>query len=86
MEGPPLPYMHNFFFLNRLRTFFGHVWSYEQIAKRIKLFRGREVTNLAPFNIDSPLYISKKKFVLFIRFMVLKTTGLNSRFQRKNRF
>ena len=29
--------------------------------------------------------ITQKKFVLFIRFMVLKTTGLSSGFQRKNR-
>ena len=41
---------------------------------------------LGPFNIDSPLYNSKKKFVPIIRFIVLKMTGLGSRFQRKNRF
>ena len=42
--------------------FSGHIWSYEHIAKTIKLFRGWEVTDLAPFNIDidSPLYNSKK--------------------------
>ena len=66
--------------------FFGYICSYEQIAKRIKLFCGREVMGLAAFNIDSSLYNSKKKIVLFIRFMVLKMTGLSSRFQRKNRF
>ena len=33
--------------------FSGHIWSYEHIAKRIKLFRGREVTDLVPFNICS---------------------------------
>ena len=40
--------------------FFGHIWSYEHIAQRIKLFCGWEVTDLVPFNIDSPLYNSKK--------------------------
>ena len=40
--------------------FSGHIWSCEHVAKRIKLFRGREVTDLAPFDIDSPLYNSKK--------------------------
>ena len=38
----------------------GHIWSYEHIAKRIQLFRGREVTDLTTFDIDSPLYNSKK--------------------------
>ena len=36
-----------------------------------------------PFDIDNPLYNSNKKLVPFIRFMVLKTTGLSSGFQRK---
>ena len=27
--------------------FSGYIWSYEHIGKRIKLLRGREVTNLA---------------------------------------
>ena len=36
--------------------FFGHIWSYEHIAQRIKLFRGWEVTDLSPYDIDSPLY------------------------------
>ena len=40
--------------------FSGYIWSYEDIAKRIKFFRCREVTDLAPFDIDSPLYNSKK--------------------------
>ena len=40
--------------------FSGYIWSYEHIAKRIKLFRGREVMDLTPFNIDSPLYNSKQ--------------------------
>ena len=63
--------------------FSGHILSYEHVAKRIKLFRGREVTDPAPFDIERPLYNSKKKFIPFIGFMVLKTTGLSSRFQRK---
>ena len=38
-----------------------------------------------PFKVDSPLYKSKKN-ILIIGSMVLKTTGLISWFQRKNRF
>ena len=51
------------------RTFSGYIRSYEHIAKRIKLFCGREVTDLAPFDIDSPLYNLTKKFAPFIRFI-----------------
>ena len=49
-------------------------------------FRGDLPRGVGPSNIYDPLYNSKKKFVPFIGFMVLKTTGLSSRFQWKNRF
>ena len=36
----------------RFLVIFGHM---NTLQKKIELFRGREVTDLAPFNIDSPL-------------------------------
>ena len=38
------------------------------------------------FTIPAPLYKSEKKILSIIGFIVLKTTVLNSGFQRKNRF
>ena len=54
--------------------------------KRFGTLSSREVLVLAPFHIDMIASFITKKIILFIRYMVLKTTGLSSRLQQKNRF
>ena len=65
------------------KHFSGYILVYDVREKKIRLIRVWEVLVLAPFDIDSPLYDSKKNCSVY---KVLKTTGLSSRFQRKNWF
>ena len=68
-------------------SFFGSflcIWFREIIKK--KTYFLVLPTQFWPTNLPGPPYRAKKKIVLFIGFMVLKMTGLSSRFQRKKRF
>ena len=61
---------------------FGHM---KTLQKELNFFVVGKSRTWPPLTLTAPC-ITQKKIVLFIRFMVLKTTGLSSRFQRKNRF
>ena len=55
------------------------------LQKDLELFLHGKCRYWHPLKLTAP-FITQKKILLIIGFMVLKTTGLSSRFQCKNRF
>ena len=55
------------------------------LQKDLELFLHGKCRYWPPLKLTAP-FITQKKILLIIGFMVLKTTGLSSRFQRKNWF
>ena len=66
----------------RFLVTFGHM---NTLQKESNCFLVGKSRTWPPLILTTP-FITQKKFVHFIRFRVLKTTGLSSRFQRKNQF
>ena len=67
----------------RFLVTFGHM---NTLQKELNCFVVGKSRTWPPLILIAPFITQKKKFVPFIRFMVLKMTGLSSRFQCKNDF